>query len=81
MGLKSRLPEYQPLQTSGPPGLLPLRNDRLPDKPARPDDIGAGPHGPAHGRRPGKPAAGRKASHERRTAEVQRRKGRGLMRA
>jgi len=31
--LRSRLPEYQHLQASGPPGLLPLRNDRLPGKP------------------------------------------------
>ncbi len=48
------------LQASGPPGLLPPTHDRLPGEPARPDGIAAGPDGPAHGRRPGKPAAGRK---------------------
>ena len=48
------------------PVLLPLKNDRLPGKPARPDGIVAGPDGPAHGRRPGKPAAGQMASGERR---------------
>jgi len=46
------------LHASGPTGFLLLRNDRLPGKPARPDDIAAGPDGPAHGRRPDKPAAG-----------------------
>ena len=77
VSLKSRLPEYQPLQASGPPGLLPLRNDRLPDRPARPEGIAAGPAGPAHGRRPGKPAAGRKESRLRRAgAEARRWPGR-----
>jgi len=56
------------LQASGPPGLLLLRNNRLPGKPARPDDIAAVPDGPAQGRLPGNPVAGRKASRERRAA-------------
>ena len=37
-----------------------------PCRPARPDRIAAGPDSPAHGRQPGRPAAGRKASRERR---------------
>ena len=55
LSLKSRLPEYQPLQASGPPGLLPPRTDRLSDSPARPEGIAAGPNGSVHGRQ-GKPA-------------------------
>jgi len=40
--LKSRL-KYQHIQASCPLALLPLRNDRLPDKPSRPDGIAACP--------------------------------------
>ncbi|MBP7070516.1 MAG: hypothetical protein KBA97_05540 [Methanothrix sp.] len=39
-------------------GLLPPRNDRLPGNPSRLEGIAAGQNGPAHGQRPGKPAAG-----------------------
>jgi hypothetical protein len=53
--------ECQHLLASGPPSLLSIRNDRLPGKPARPDDIAASPNGPAHGwrgaRRKAKPGA------------------------
>ena len=65
------------------PASCPTVYDRLPGKPARPDGTAAGPDGPAHGRRPGKPAAGRNASRECRTGEreTRRRTGWGLMRA
>jgi len=56
--LRARDPGH-PSQAS--PGIRParpptLRNDCLPGKPARPDDIAACPDGPDHGRRPGKPS-------------------------
>ncbi|NYT09660.1 MAG: hypothetical protein GKC09_06955 [Methanosarcinales archaeon] len=72
--LRARDPGHpnQHLQASALPGLLPLRNDRLPAKPARPDGIAAGPDGPAHRRRPGNPATGPKASRERRAGEARR---------
>jgi len=55
------------------PASCPTVYDRLPGKPARPDGTAAGPDGPAHGRRPVKSAAGRKANRERRPGVEARR--------
>jgi hypothetical protein len=57
--LKSRLPNTSIIRHQARPAPAP-GNDRPPDKPAHPDDIASSLHGPAHGQRPGKPAAGQR---------------------
>jgi len=73
MGIQPLLPNASILRHHARPASCPPTNDRLPGKPAYLDDIAAGPDGPAHGQRPGKSAAGRKASRERRAGAEARR--------